>query len=141
MAFRWVGTRASLMTTKTANPLLPVNSTVATFSLNVKTTSPWVPLGAAFSKFAMRCVRGTSIGTSNWSVKLQGSLSTKNTTGAAVGAIGAYTPTVLIAMTQANVGAVKLSTSTIPAAFVRFSCTAFTTAANRSLRVEVCAVP
>jgi hypothetical protein len=86
-------------------------------------------------------VRGTSIGTSNFTVSLRGSLSTKNTTGAAVGAIGAYTPSTLITYTQAIVGKLKLSTGLVPASYIKAVVTALTTAANRKLRVEVVAIP
>lgn len=114
---------------------------VLSTGMSPKTTSSWLSLGNAFSRFALRCVRATTVGTSNFSVKLQGSLSTVFSTGAAVGAIGAYVPTALITYTQANVGTLKLSTALIPASYLRFSSTTFTTAANRKLRIEVVAVP
>lgn len=101
----------------------------------------WKFLGAAYSRFGLRCVRGTSIGTSNFTVSLRGGLSTVNTTGAAVGAIGAYTPTTLIAYTQALVGKMKLSTGLVPATHVKAVVSVLTTAANRKLRIELVAIP
>lgn len=101
----------------------------------------WIPLNGTYSRFAVRCVRGTSVGTSNFTVSIRGSLSTHRTTGAAVGAIGAYTPSTLIAYTQAVVGKLKMSTALVPASYVKAVCTVLTTAANRKLRVELVAVP
>lgn len=101
----------------------------------------WVALGGGYSRFGLRCVRATSIGTSNFTVSLRGSLSTRNTTGALVGAIGAYTPSTLITYTQALVGKLKLSTGLVPASYVKAVCTVLTTAANRKLRVELVALP
>jgi len=79
--------------------------------------------------------------TSNFTVSIRGSLSTRNTTGAAVGAIGAYTPSTLISYTQALVGKLKLSTGLVPASYVKAVVTALTTAAGRQLRVELVAIP
>lgn len=101
----------------------------------------WVNLGSPYMRFVMRCVRGTSIGTSNFTVSLRGALSTHLTTGAAVGAIGAYTPSTLINYTQATVGKLKQSTALVPAQYIKVVCTALTTAANRKLRVEVAGLP
>lgn len=101
----------------------------------------WIDLGSPYTRFVMRCVRGTSIGTSNFTVSLRGSLSAFQTTGPAVGAIGAYTPSTLIAYTQATVGKLKQSTALVPAQFIKVVCTVLTTAANRKLRVEVAGVP
>lgn len=102
----------------------------------------WIDLGASYSRFSIRCVRGTSIGTSNFSVGIRGSISTQRTTGAAVGAIGAYTPsTIIAAYTQATVGKLKQSTGLIPARYVKAVVASMTTAANRRLRVELVAQP
>lgn len=101
----------------------------------------WVDLGASYSRFSARCVRGTSVGTSNFSVSIRGSLTTKNTTGAAVGAIGAYTPSTVITYTQAIVGKLKQSTGLVPARYVKAVLVSMTTAANRRLRVELVAQP
>lgn len=108
-----------------------------------KTTGAWVNLTAAYTRFGARCVRGSSVGTSNFNVVIQGNLSTVNSTGAAVGAIGAYVPQTLLTLTQAapGPGKIKFSTSLIPVQYVRFSCTAYTTAANRRLRIEFVALP
>lgn len=108
---------------------------------SVKSTGSWLPLGAAYSKFVMRCCRATSVGTSNFSVKLYGAPSSVNTTGAAVGAIGAYTKPLLISYTQANVGTVKISTAGNVVSWVKWSSTTMTTAAGRQLRIEIAAVP
>lgn len=105
------------------------------------TATTWIDLKTAYSAFGLRCVRGTSIGTSNFTVSLRGSLSTKNTTGAAVGAIGAYTPSTLVAYTQAVVGKTKLSTARVPARYVKAVVSVLTTAANRKLRIEMVAIP
>lgn len=122
-----------------------VETGIRTFVLSTGTAAAssgsWVDLKGTYSRFGVRCVRASSIGTSNFSVSIRGSLSTKNTTGAAVGAIGAYTPTTLIAYTQANVGKLKLSTALVPAAFVKAVVATMTTAANRKLRIELVAVP
>jgi hypothetical protein len=104
-------------------------------------SGPWVSLMGGYSRFGVRCVRGTSIGTTNFSVSIRGSLSTRNTTGAAVGAIGAYTPSTLITYTQAIVGKLKLSTGLVPASYVKAVVVSMTTAANRKLRVELVAIP
>ena len=106
-------------------------------------SGPWVNLNAAYRAFGLRCVRGTSIGTSNFTVSLRGSLTTKFTTGAAVGAIGAYTPSTLVAYTQAapGPGKLKLSTGLVPAQYVKAVVSVLTTAANRRLRVELVAIP
>ena len=101
----------------------------------------WIDLKAPHMRFGLRCVRASSIGTSNFTVSLRGSLSTKNTTGAAVGAIGAYTPSTLIAYTQALVGKVKMSTGLVPAQYVKAVVSALTTAAGRKLRIELVALP
>lgn len=101
----------------------------------------WVALSGGYSRFGVRCVRAGSVGTSNFTVSIRGSLSTQNTTGAAVGAIGGYTPSTLITYTQALVGKLKLSTGLVPATYVKAVCTVLTTAANRKLRVELVAIP
>lgn len=101
----------------------------------------WFPLSGGYSRFGVRCVRAGAVGTSNFTVSIRGSLSTQNTTGAAVGAIGAYTPSTLITYTQALVGKLKLSTGLVPASYVKAVCTVLTTAANRKLRVELVALP
>jgi len=101
----------------------------------------WFALNGAYKSFGMRCVRGGAVGTSNFTVSLRGSLSTRNTTGAAVGAIGAYTPSTLITYTQAIVGKLKLSTGLVPASYIKAVVSALTTAAGRTLRVEVVAIP
>lgn len=99
----------------------------------------WVDLKAAYTRFSLRCVRAGSVGTSNFTVSLRGSLTTVNTTGAAVGAIGAYTPSTLIAYTQAIVGKLKMSTALVPARYVKFVVSSMTTAASRRLRIEMVA--
>jgi len=114
---------------------------VLSTGFSAASSGSWKPLGAAYARFAVRCVRASSIGTSNFSVSIRGSLSTKNTTGAAVGAIGAYTPTTLMTVTQANVGKLRLSTGLIPAAYVKAVMVSMTSAANRKLRIELVAVP
>lgn len=101
----------------------------------------WFPLQTGYTRFAMRCIRASSIGTSNFTVSLRGALSTKNTTGAAVGAIGAYTPSTLIAYTQAIVGKTKMSTGLVPCSYIKAVVSVLTTAAGRKLRIEVVAMP
>lgn len=101
----------------------------------------WINLHTPYSRFAVRCVAATSVATSNFSVSIRGSLSTKNTTGAAVGAIGAYTPSTLMTVTQATRGKVRLSTGLLPAQFVKAVVVSMTTAANRQLRIEFVALP
>ena len=101
----------------------------------------WVDLGASYSRFAVRCVRGSSVGTSNFSVSVRGTLTTNFTTGAAVGALGAYTPSTVITYTQALVGKLKQSTGLVPARYVKAVVASMTTAASRSLRVELVAQP
>lgn len=101
----------------------------------------WFALNGAYRSFGMRCIRASSIGTSSFTVSLRGSLSTRNTTGAAVGAIGAYTPSTLISYTQALVGKLKLSTGLVPASYIKAVVSVLTTAAGRKLRVEVVAIP
>lgn len=101
----------------------------------------WFALGGAYRSFGMRCVRSGAVGTSNFTVSLRGSLSTQNTTGGAVGAIGAYTPSTLISYTQALVGKLKLSTGLVPASYIKAVVSVLTTAANRKLRIEVVAIP
>ena len=108
----------------------------------VASSGRWVDLGTAHRVFGIRCVRGSSVGTSNFSVGIRGSLTTQFTTGAAVGAIGAYTPSTLIAAyTQATVGKLKLSTGLVPARYVKAVVASMTSAANRRLRVELVAIP
>ena len=114
---------------------------VLTTGAAAASSGAWIPLGAAYSRFAVRCVRASSIGTSNFAVSIRGSLSTKNTTGAAVGAIGPYTPSTLLTVSQATVGKLRLSTGLIPASYVKFVIGSMTTAANRKLRIELVAVP
>lgn len=104
-------------------------------------SGPWVNLNASYRAFGVRCVRDGSVGTSNFTVSIRGSNSTKNTTGAAVGAIGGYTPTTLIAYTQAIVGKLKLSTGLVPCQYVKAVVSVLTTAASRSLRIELVAIP
>jgi len=118
-----------------------IRTIVLSTGVAAASSGSWQGLGASYSRFGLRCVRGTSIGTSNFTVSLRGSLSTKNTTGAAVGAIGAYTPSTLIAYTQTSVGKLKVSTGNLPAQYVKFVVSALTTAANRKLRIELVAIP
>lgn len=125
MPFRQLGTRTIVLSTGVA----------------AASSGSWIPLGAAYSRFGVRCVRAGSVGTSNFTVSIRGSLSTQNTTGAAVGAIGAYTPSTVIAYTQAVVGKLKLSTALAPASFVKYVVSAMTTAASRRLRIELVAIP
>jgi len=101
----------------------------------------WFALNGAYRSFGVRCVRAGAVGTSNFTVSIRGSLSTRNTTGAAVGAISAYTPSTLISYSQALVGKLKLSTGLVPASYVKAVVTALTTAAGRQLRVELVAIP
>jgi hypothetical protein len=114
---------------------------VLSTGVSAASSGSWFALGGAYRSFGMRCVRGTSIGTSNFTVSLRGGLSTRSTTGAAVGAIGAYTPSTLIAYTQALVGKIKLSTGLVPASYIKAVVSVLTTAANRKLRIEVVAIP
>ena len=114
-----------------------IRTIVLSTGVTAATSGSWRFLGEAYSRFALRCVRSGAVGTSNFTVILRGSLSTQNTTGAAVGAIGAYTPSTLIAYTQAVVGKVKLSTGLVPATHVKFVVSALTTAASRALRIEL----
>src|SRR5262245_13895562 len=120
-----------------AQPVLVLST-----GFSAASSGSWVNLNAVFTQFALRCVRAGSVGTSNFTVSLRGSLSTVNTTGAAVGAIGAYTPSTLIAYTQAapGPGKLKLSTARVPAQYIKVVVASMTTAANRRLRVEVVAV-
>src|SRR5258708_22341453 len=120
-----------------AGPQLTPLTLVLSTGMTPKTTGAWLQLDRPYRLFGMRCVAGSAVGTSNFSVKLQGVLSTQKTTGAAVGAIGAYVPTALISYSQANIGQLKASTALLPANVIRFSSTTFTTAATRSLRIEV----
>jgi len=105
------------------------------------TSGSWVDLGVGYTPFTARCFRGTTAGTSNFAVSIRGTLTTVRTTGAAVGAIGAYTPSTLIAYTQAVVGKLKMSTALVPARYVKFVVATMTTAAGRRLRVELVAMP
>lgn len=118
-----------------------IRTLVLSTGMSPKSTGGWKPLGAAYSKFAVRCVRASSVGTSNFTVKVYGNMSTVNTTGAAVGAIGAYISPLITTVTQANVGQIKVSTATIVASYVKFSSTVFTTAAGRKLRIELLCIP
>lgn len=115
-------------------------STGSTF-WTAASSGPWINLNAAYRAFGLRCCRNGSVGTSNFTVSLRGANSTKNTTGAAVGAIGAYTPSTLVAYTQANVGKLKLSTALVPCQYVKAVLSVFTTAASRQLRIELVAIP
>lgn len=110
---------------------------VLSTGFSAASSGSWIGLGHPFSRFGVRCVRAGSVGTSNFSISIRGSLSTVRTTGAAVGVIGAYTPTTLMTLTQANVGKIKLSTALLPAQFVKAVCVTMTTAASRQLRVEL----
>lgn len=114
---------------------------VLSTGLAAASSGAWINLGSPHMRFAIQCSRATSIGTSNFTVSLRGSLTTTLTTGPAVGAIGAYTPSTLIAYTQAVVGKLKMSTALVPAQYVKVVCTALTTAANRRLRVIMVALP
>lgn len=114
---------------------------VLSTGISAASSGAWVNLGTPYRAFGLRCVRAGSVGTSNFTVSLRGSLSTQNTTGAAVGAIGAYTPSTLISYTQALVGKLKLSTGLVPAQYVKFVCSALTTAASRKLRIELVCLP
>jgi len=104
-------------------------------------SGPWVNLNAAYRAIGIRCVRNGSVGTSNFTVSLRGSLTTRFTTGAAVGAIGAYTPSTVVAYTQALVGKLKLSTGLVPVQYVKAVVSVMTTAASRQLRIELVAIP
>jgi len=123
-----------------------VETGTATFVLSTGVTAAssggWVKInqGVAYTRFAVRCVRAGAVGTSNFTVSIRGSLSTVNTTGAAVGAIGAYGPSTLIAYTQALVGKLKMSTGLVPATHVKYVVSALTTAASRALRIELVAI-
>lgn len=120
-----------------------IRTLVLSTGVAAASSGSWIPLGAAYRAFGLRCVRGTSVGTSNFTVSLRGSLSTQNTTGAAVGAIGAYTASTLVAYTQAapGPGKLKLSTGLVPASHIKYVVSVLTTAANRKLRIECIAIP
>jgi len=109
--------------------------------LAAASSGAWINLGSPHMRFGLYCSRATSIGTSNFTVSLRGSLTTTLTTGPAVGAIGAYTPSTLVAYTQAVVGKVKMSTALVPAQYVKAVCSVLTTAANRKLRIILVALP
>ena len=120
---------------------LVMKTAAGTTFFTAASSGPWVNLNASYRALGIRCVRNGSVGTSNFTVSLRGSLTTVNTTGAAVGAIGAYTPSTLISYSQANVGKLKLSTGLVPTQFIKVVVSAMTSAASRQLRVEVVAIP
>lgn len=101
----------------------------------------WRFLGGAYSKFSLRACRAGSVGTSNFAISIRAALSTQNSTGAAVGAIGAYTPSTILTYSQAIVGKTKASTGGIPVTHVKYVVTSMTTAASRRLRLELVCVP
>lgn len=121
--------------------LKPTSATTGSTFWTAASSGPWINLGNPHRAFGVRCVRNGSVGTSNFTVSIRGSNSTKNTTGAAVGAIGAYTPSTLIAYTQALVGKLKLSTGLVPCQYVKAVVSVLTTASNRQLRIELVAIP
>jgi hypothetical protein len=128
--------------TRTGLPtIIMPNAAGTTAGFTAASSGSWYVLPTGYSRFAMRCCRASSIGTSNFSVSLRGSLSTKNTTGALVGAIGAYTPSTLLTVTQATVGKVRLSTGLVPARCIKAVVVSMTASAGRTLRIEVAAVP
>lgn len=96
----------------------------------VKTTGAWTDLGGVYSKFALQCVKSTA--SSNFSVKLQGTLSTKTTS-----------PFALLTYTQANVSQIVRTTAANPPpiARVRFSSTTFTTGAGKGIQIWLVALP
>jgi len=103
------------------------------------TAMPWQPLGAAFSRFAIQAVPGSTVGTSGFTLTLIGSLPTRNPTH-----LGASKFTAILTnYTSAQLGAILQTTKAapIPVNFVAIRSTKFTTAAGRSLRIQICAVP
>lgn len=95
--------------------------------LSAKTTQ-WIPLNGVYKAFTAQATKGSTVALTVFSVKLYGALST-----------GSTSATLLLSLTSAN--RVKSSTGNLPFTYVKFSCTAFTTAAGRLLRVEACALP
>lgn len=93
-------------------------------------TGPWVNLGRCRSRFSVQIINHNA-GTSNWNIKIQGSLTT-GTTG---------TPVTLLTHTQAANGATISSTALHPVQYIRFRSTALggTTAKSVSVRVGVSA--
>lgn len=93
-----------------------------------KSTGTKYHLSAAYSKFSLACQKATSVATSAFTVKLLGALTTSSTA-----------PVTLVTCTSAN--RIKVSTGGVPVSYVWFSCTKFTTAAGRKLRIDAGVVP
>lgn len=93
-----------------------------------KSTGSKYHLNAAYTKFTLACQRATSVATSAFTVKLLGALTTSSTA-----------PVTLVTCTSAN--RIKASTGTIAVSYVWFSCTKYTTASGRKLRIDAGVLP
>ncbi len=105
-------------------------------SAGVTTTGAgsWKALGAAYTKFAMQCVKKTA-GTTAYTVLLQGTLTSASTT-----------PRTLISYTLASdTVTVKFSTGTIPpVTSIRYNVTVLggtSAASGFGVKIYACAVP
>lgn len=132
MAFRTIGLRTIVLSTG-----LAIKSTGKPALKSTATSIPqWFALGAAFSRFGLHVINATTVATSAYTISLMGSLSTNNPA-----SLGSSKFQLLVQATSANLGGIKFSTSIIPATYVFVRSTKFTTAANRKVRIEMCAVP
>jgi len=102
------------------------------YSSNVKPLA----LGSAFGRFGLQVTPGSTVATSGFTITIVGALTSQNP-----GKVGTSKFVTLVQATSANLGSVKFSTSIIPVTWIALRSTKFTTAAGRSLRVNVCAVP
>src|SRR5437899_7176501 len=132
MAFRTIGLRTIVLSTG-----LAIKSTGKPARASTGPGIPqWFSLGAAYARFGARVVNATTAATSAYTITIMGSLSTNNPA-----LLGASKFQTLLTLTSATLGGIKFSTAIIPATWVFVRSTKFTTAANRKVRVELCAVP
>lgn len=132
MAFRTIGLRTVVLSSAFA-----IKSTGKPARASTAPGIPqWFALGTAYSRFGLHVINASTVATSSFSIKLMGSLSTVNPAG-----LGSSKFATLVTATSAALGSIKVSTGNAPATWIFVRCTAFSTAAGRKVRVEMCAVP
>ena len=95
-----------------------------------------INLGAAYGRFGLQVTPGSTVATSGFTITIIGSLTSGNP-----GKVGSSKFVNLVQATSANLNSVKFSTSIIPVTWIGLRSSKFTTAAGRSLRVNLCAAP
>lgn len=101
-------------------------------AMTVKSTAGKViPLNGVYRNFGIRVLDIGTTGTSSYSIKAMLALSSVFSTAAMD----------FVQATSANRGKIKISTGSIPASWIKFQSSKFTTKSGRKLRVELSFLP